>query len=224
MNATVVKVGGSLAAYPEKLRALCVRLSEASEKHKLVILPGGGEFADTVRVLDKRFSLSGSASHRMAILAMDQYGLLLSDLTPNSSTVETLKELEGVLGLGKVPVFLPSRLLFNEDKLENSWDVTSDAIAVYLAGKLQVPKVLLVTDVDGIYTDNPKTNADAELIKKISPEQLSLIGKRTSVDVFLPKMLFNLPVDCFVVNGLFPERVESLLAMQEAVCTLITRK
>jgi 5-(aminomethyl)-3-furanmethanol phosphate kinase len=224
MNVTVVKVGGSLAAYPEKLRALCKKLSEVSEKHKLVILPGGGEFADTVRILDKRFSLSGSLSHRMAILAMDQYGLLLSDLTPNAFPVQALEELEGFLASGKVPVFLPSRLLFNEDRLENSWDVTSDSIAVYLAAKLQVPKVFLVTDVDGIYTGDPKKHADAELIKKISAEQLSLIAERTSVDLFLPKMLLKLPVDCFVVNGLFPERVEAVLAGQEAVCTLISPK
>jgi aspartokinase-like uncharacterized kinase len=50
---TVVKVGGSLAAYPEKLRSLCVKLSEISKKQKLLIVPGGGEFADTVRKHDE---------------------------------------------------------------------------------------------------------------------------------------------------------------------------
>jgi aspartokinase-like uncharacterized kinase len=47
------------------------------------------------------------------------------------------------------------------------------------------------------------------------------MNKRTSVDKFLPKLLLNLPIDCFVVNGLFPERVKAVLDGQEAVCTLI---
>ena len=86
MNATVLKVGGSLALYPEKLKALCTELSLSSKKHRLIVVPGGGEFADVARSLDKRFSLSCSASHKMAILGMDQYGYLLSDLMPGSHT------------------------------------------------------------------------------------------------------------------------------------------
>ena len=221
MNATVVKVGGSLANYPEKLRALCVKLSEVSLKHKLLVVPGGGEFADVVRDLDARFSLSCGASHRMAILGMEQYGFLLSDLMPNSFAVNRLEEVKKVLDLGKLPVFLPSNLLLSEYPLENSWNVTSDSIAVYIAGRLQVRKVLLVTDVDGVYTSDPKKYSDAKLIEKLSAEQLLAMNKRTSVDKFLPKLLLKLKVDCYVVNGLFPERVEAVLERQDAVCTLI---
>jgi len=222
MDATVVKIGGSLALYPEKLRALCAKLSEISKKHKLLVVPGGGEFADVVRNLDERFSLSCSASHRMAILGMDQYGLLLSDLISDSFVVNKLEELEKVLGLGKLPVFLPANLLLGEDALENSWDVTSDSIAVYIAKQLQVRKVLLVTDVDGVYTIDPKKHSEAKLIKKLSAEQLLTMNKQTSVDKFLPKLLLKLPIDCFVVNGLFPERVEAVLDGRDAVCTLIS--
>ena len=106
MNSAVVKVGGSLALYPEKLRALCTKLSEVSQKHKLIIVPGGGEFADVVRSLDKRFSLSCGASHKMAILGMDQYGLLLSDLMPNSVVVSKLEEIKYSFENRKVTHFL----------------------------------------------------------------------------------------------------------------------
>lgn len=217
-----MKVGGSLALKPEKLRALCTKLSEISVKHKLVVVPGGGEFADVVRRLDERFSLSCSESHRMAILGMDQYGLLLSNLTPNSATVNRLEEAESVLASGKLPIFLPSNLLLSEDPLENSWDVTSDSIAAYLASRLGIRKVLLLTDVDGVYTCDPKKHPDARLIKKLSASELLAMDARTSVDKFLPKLLLKLHIDCFVVNGLFPERVEAVLNGQDAVCTLIT--
>ena len=221
MDATVVKVGGSLALYPEKLRALCAKLSEISAKHKLIVVPGGGEFADLVRDLDKRFNLSNEASHRMAILGMDQYGFLLSDLMPCSCVVNQLENVQKVLDSRKLPVFLPSNLLLSKDPLENSWDVTSDSIAVYIAGQLHISKVLLVTDVDGVYTCDPKKHSDAKLIKRLSAKELLMINKRTSVDKFLPKLLVQLQIKCFVVNGLYPERVEAVLDGRDAVCTLI---
>jgi len=46
MTTAIVKVGGSLALRPKKLRTLCAKLSEISKKHKLIVLPGGGEFAE----------------------------------------------------------------------------------------------------------------------------------------------------------------------------------
>jgi aspartokinase-like uncharacterized kinase len=222
MNVTVVKVGGSLTLYPEKLRALCAKLSESSKKHRLIVVPGGGEFVDVVRSMDERFSLSCSASHKMAILGMDQYGYLLSDLMSNSITVSKLEEIKYFLDPGKLPVFLLSNMMLSEDPLENSWAVTSDSIAVYVASRLHVPKVLLVTDVDGVYTADPKTHSDARWIKKLSANELLAMNKRTSVDAFLPKLLLKSPIDCFVVNGLFPERVEAILRGHDAVCTLIT--
>jgi aspartokinase-like uncharacterized kinase len=221
MNATVIKVGGSIALHPEKLRALCTKISEESKKHRLIVVPGGGEFADTVRTLDKQFSLSCSVSHKMAVLGMDQYGLMLSDLIPNSVTVSKLEEVKYFLDKSKLPIFLPSNLLLSEDPLENSWEVTSDSIAVYLAHRMQVHKVLLVTDVDGVYNEDPKTKPDSKLITKLSVSELLALKKRTSVDKALPRLLLKLPVDCFVVNGLFPERVEAVLDGQDAVYTLI---
>ena len=221
MNATVIKIGGSLAFQPERLRALCTKISEYSKKHRLIVVPGGGEFADVVRTLDKRFSLSCSVTHKMAVLGMDQYGLMLSDLIPNSAKARKLEEVEYFLDQGKLPVFLPSNLLFSEDPLENSWEVTSDSIAVYLADRMHVQKLLLVTDVDGVYTADPKANPDSKLIKKLSASELLAMNARTSVDKFLPELLLKLPVDCFVVNGLFPQRVEAVLKGQDTIYTLI---
>ena len=79
----------------------------------------------------------------------------------------------------------------------------------------------MVTDVDGVYTDDPKTNPEAKLIKKLFANELLAMNKRTSVDKTLPKLLLKMPVDCFVVNGLFPERVEAVLDGKDGVYTLI---
>jgi len=221
LDATVVKVGGSLALRSKKLKSLCAALSEVSKEHKLVLLPGGGEFADIVRKADKRFGLSAEASHHMAILGMDQYGFLLSDLTRDSCVVCQLENVQKVLDMNKLPIFLPSNLLLKEDPLENSWNVTSDSIAAHIASQLQVNRVILVTDVDGIYTQDPKKYSNAQLKKRISAKQLGEMHKRTSVDKFLPFLLSQLHIQCFVVNGLCPERIKAILAGQKTICTLI---
>jgi len=221
MDLTIVKIGGSLALHPEKLRTLCAKLGEAFKKYKVIVVPGGGEFADIVRDLDKRFNLSCAVSHRMAILGMDQYGFLLSDLLPHSSIINKREDAQRILDSGKLPVFLPSNFLLNEDPLENSWDVTSDSIAAYIAGQLHASRVVLLTDVNGIYTCDPKKFSDAKLISKLSAVDLLKMNKRTSVDKFLPKLLLQLQIECFVVNGLYPERVESVLEGQDTVCTII---
>jgi 5-(aminomethyl)-3-furanmethanol phosphate kinase len=221
---SVLKVGGSLSSEPNKLMLLMAKLDELSKTHRLVIVPGGGDFADAVRKLDKQFSLDRRISHRMAILAMDQYGLLLSDLSPHSSIVSTFKDVKDVANSGKLPIFLPSHVMFKDDPLENSWEVTSDSIALYIAHKLQAIKVLFVTDVDGIYTANPKTETSAALAKEVTPQDLSARKLRTSVDSALPRLLEKWPISCIVVNGFYPERVALLLEGKAAVSTLISGK
>ncbi len=221
MNATVVKIGGSLSLHPKTLKTLCETLSEANKTNKLILVPGGGEFADVVREADKRFKLSSEAAHRMAVLGMDQYGFLLSDLVADFYVVNKLEDVQRILNLNKVPVFLPSNLMLNQDPLMNSWDVTSDSIAAYIANQLNIKRVILITDVDGVYTKDPKKYSDAKLIERLSARQLEKMHKRTSVDKYLPSLLLKFQLQCIVVNGLYPERVEAVLEGKKDICTII---
>ena len=222
MDAIVVKIGGSLAMQPDRLKDLCAKLGDASKRLKLIVVPGGGEFADIVRIYDKKFDLPRQISHRMAILAMDQYGLLLSTLIPRSVVVNKFEDLLEDITLHRSVVFLPSDFLFCDKSLNNSWDVTSDSIAVYTAQKLGISKTVLITDVDGIFIRNPKKFSDAKLLPKLSAQDLLTMSERTSVDFFLPNLLLIQQIECFIVNGLHPERVISILDGKETLCTKIS--
>jgi aspartokinase-like uncharacterized kinase len=158
----------------------------------------------------------------MAILGMDQFGLLLAQITPNSCATYSLDDTRQLSKTEAVPVLLPSRLMFKEDPLKNSWDITSDSIAAYVASRLQAAKLVLITDVDGVFTKDPKKYEDAELIERLSVEELLNLNIRTSVDGFLAKLLLEAPFDCYVVNGKHPERVETILTGLQAICTLIS--
>jgi aspartokinase-like uncharacterized kinase len=216
----VLKIGGSLSENPTNLAKLCEVLSDLGKFHRTVIVPGGAEFADAVRKIDEQYVLSNEVTHKMAILAMDQYGLLLSDITPDSYVSYELKEVSTHQN-GKIPILLPSQVMFREDPLENSWDVTSDSIAAYFAGELQAEKLVLVTDVDGIFLEDPKAG-ESKFLETVTVNQLQRWNKRTSVDRSLPKILQKTKVKCFVVNGNRPERIEQILENKKTVCTQIT--
>lgn len=214
----VLKVGGSLAEDPNSLTNLCQELTLLAKNHSIFIVPGGGKFADAIRKFEETYSLSNMVAHKMAILAMDQYGLFLSDITPDSNVSYLLEEISNIMN-GKLPIFLPSQLMLREDSLEKSWDVTSDTIAAYIAGKVNAQKLVLVTDVDGIFFEDPKKNSDTKLVEELSAKELQGWNKRTSVDKILPKMLLRTKIDCYVVNGNYPKRIRSILEKKPTICT-----
>jgi probable H4MPT-linked C1 transfer pathway protein len=137
----VVKVGGSLLAHDDALCRLLARLDRSS--HVLVV-PGGGPFADAVRAAHARGTVDDDAAHWMAVLAMDQYAELLVARMPRAVRVTGLAEAGDAFASGRVPVLAPSRWLREVDPLPHSWDVTSDSIAAWVAGRANASRLVLV--------------------------------------------------------------------------------
>lgn len=137
----VVKLGGSLHDAPE-LRGWLAGLATAAGPARVVV-PGGGPFADAVRAAQGRLGFGDLAAHRMAILAMQQYGLRLQDLEPRLALLETEVELRG-LAPGAGGVWLPWRLAGREEAIPAGWEVTSDSLALWLARRLGAGRLVLV--------------------------------------------------------------------------------
>jgi aspartokinase-like uncharacterized kinase len=140
----VVKVGGSLVKSPEDLERVLSTIASASCERRLLVVPGGGPFAEAVRVVDEQLHLSDDAAHWMAILAMDQYAHLLAARLKGSELVADQDEISAALSAGRVPVLAPSRWLREADPLPHSWDVTSDSIAAWIAGAVGARRVMLI--------------------------------------------------------------------------------
>jgi 5-(aminomethyl)-3-furanmethanol phosphate kinase len=145
----VVKVGGAVASVPGQLRRLGRALVEASRRHRLVVVPGGGAFADQVRAYDQANGLSPDAAHWMAILGMDQYAFALCDAIPESHLIEDRAGMQAAQAEGRVPVLAPARWLRATDELPHTWDVTSDSLAAYLATLLGADQLVMVKPVAG---------------------------------------------------------------------------
>jgi aspartokinase-like uncharacterized kinase len=138
---TIVKLGGSLAGsalLPRWLDAL------ADCAGRVVVVPGGGPFADAVRVAQPLMGFDDSAAHRMAVLAMDQYAYALANLHAKLKLADSIAALRRVLRDRAVPVWLPARLVLDAAEIPASWDVTSDSLAAWLAGKMRAKHVILV--------------------------------------------------------------------------------
>jgi 5-(aminomethyl)-3-furanmethanol phosphate kinase len=142
---TVVKVGGGLAreAGEGALRALGAEIARCGARHPLLVVPGGGAFADAVRAHDRRFGLRDETAHWMAILAMDQFGWALADLIPGAVPATKLTSRPGA-----VSILLPYALLREHDPLPASWDVTADSIAAWVAGAAGAGRLVLVKGSD----------------------------------------------------------------------------
>ncbi|MEM4165284.1 MAG: hypothetical protein QXJ86_05530 [Nitrososphaerales archaeon] len=215
----VVKVGGSLEPYRVKLSKLMHTLAELSNEHNLIVVPGGGSFADKVREAALNYHLNDLTAHRMAILAMDQYGLLLSSFVQECKYTYSLIEAKTLASKGVLCIYLPSREMLFDDSLEPSWSVTSDSIAAYVAGRCGCSLLTLLKDVDGVFTDDPKKVAEASLIREVRADELSGYG---CVDSNLSSYVKRFNLICWVLNGLKYWRFKSLLSKGKATGTRVS--
>jgi hypothetical protein len=217
----VLKLGGSLAKDKKILDCLCGKIENLSNDFSMLIVPGGGVFADLVRDYDEKFRLSPEVSHKMAVLAMDQVGFMISRFFKNYVFIDDLGDLDKFKNPDKVKIFIPSGFLFKlpESELEHSWDVTSDSISAYVADKINAGKLILLKDVDGVYDSDPKKNKDAKLIKKINLTEIKKVTK-TCVD---KKFGGFLKTECAIINGKFPGRLSNVLENKDFTGTEVLR-
>jgi aspartokinase-like uncharacterized kinase len=140
----VVKVGGGLLAHPSHVDAVLGAIAAAGRTRRLLVVPGGGPFADAVRDVDRRLTLSNEAAHWMAVLAMDQYAHLIASRLAGSVLVENAADIGPAMSRSTLLVLAPYRWLHEADPLPHSWDVTSDSIAAWIAGQVGARDLVLV--------------------------------------------------------------------------------
>jgi aspartokinase-like uncharacterized kinase len=149
----VVKIGGSLLANTTQLDATLETIARAACDARLLVVPGGGPFADTVRDIDRRIGLPDTTAHWMAVLSMDQYGHLLAWRLQDAMLIWEPSEITAAHQKGRVPVLAPSRWLREMDPLPHTWDVTSDSIAAWVAGAVAAVRLVLIKPVSGAAVD-----------------------------------------------------------------------
>ena len=160
---TVVKVGGAVLSHAHHFTAALATVAAAARGHRLLVVPGGGPFADTVRDVDRRMTtLTDDAAHWMAVLAMEQYGHLIATHMLDATLVTDPSEIAAAFDADHVPVLAPYHWLRTADPLPHSWNVTSDSIAAWVSGVVGA-RCLVLVKPPGVHLDRtaPTRNNEA---------------------------------------------------------------
>ena len=201
----VIKIGGSLIG---NARNLVSTLHEyaLTEYERILIVPGGGIFADTVRTASEVYGISDEAAHWMAILAMDQYAHYLTDGMP-ARLITGIADISSI-GAGALVLLVYDLLKKSESGsgsangngigIAHTWNATSDTIAGWIASQLDAT-LIKATDVDGVLRDGVE-------LSEITASELIMMGE-TCVDPELPGLLLARSMNCRVVNGKNPDHV-----------------
>lgn len=146
----VVKLGGSLCAgagageaAAAPLRDWLAMLAEAGAG-RVVIVPGGGRFADAVREAQAQWRFNDLAAHNMALLAMAQTAHLLCALHPALQRCDREADIATALRHGCVAVWSPLEAQRDQADADTHWGVTSDSLALGLAQRLGATRLVLV--------------------------------------------------------------------------------
>jgi len=142
----VVKLGGSLLGQPE-LKDWLALLARQSDG-RIVIVPGGGVFADTVRTAQPVAGYDDATAHQMALLAMEQYGLVMRALQPELVTASSELEIAERSWQHRAIIWMPSHMVLADETIPKNWEVTSDSLAAWLACKLGADRLVLVKHVE----------------------------------------------------------------------------
>lgn len=146
----VVKLGGSLiegmdADGGARVKAILGIIRRT--RVPVVVVPGGGPFADTVRREQQRLGLSDAAAHRMALLAMHQTAEALLDLEPEPrrlAITASVREIGAALGAGRIALWVPRPMADGDPDIPEDWSVTSDGLAAWLAVRIGARQVVLL--------------------------------------------------------------------------------
>jgi len=142
---TVIKLGGSFA-FSASLRDWIAAIAGCAGR--VVIVPGGGPFADAVRAAQVQMGFDDRTAHRMALLAMEQYGCAIKSRHEALSLADSLDSIRRGLADDQVPVWLPTLMAMGAADIPQSWDVTSDSLAAWLARKIGAERLVLVKQVE----------------------------------------------------------------------------
>jgi aspartokinase-like uncharacterized kinase len=179
----VVKIGGGLlrADGLEGLRRACAEATAMAERRPVLVVPGGGPFADAVRAVDVQVGLADDVAHALALRAMDQLGVLLAPLLPRAELLDCL------VAPRELAVLLAAPAFGDRPEVPGSWAVTSDSLAVLAAAAIGAEEAVLLKPVAGVLARWPSDDPPLAALTADELQALQVRGGGRAVDAYLPE-------------------------------------
>jgi len=178
VTVTVVKVGGSLLG---SRRLLSVLETLAEARRPVVVVPGGGPFADAVRDAQSLMGFGDALAHRLALDAMGHVAEILADRHPGLAVARDRGEIAALAGAGRVPVWDPRELRAGRPEIPETWDVTSDSLAAWLAAWLGADRLILVKSAQAAPGASLRALSAAGLVDAAFPDFAGRFGGPVAV-------------------------------------------
>jgi len=224
----VVKIGGHLISTRDGINIELFKrysklFSEIYNGGRWCIVVGGGEEARRYVKAARALGINESICDLIAVKVTRINALLLASLLGERAIQkipESLEELIQYSSRGKIVVM--GGLQPGQSTI---------AVSALAAEAINADKLIVATDVDGIYTDDPKLNPDARFLEEVTLSQLMKIVEKTShkageyklIDMVAYKILSRSHIQTIYLNGMDPENVRRAI-MGERVGTLIRRE
>ncbi|MCQ2085399.1 MAG: isopentenyl phosphate kinase [archaeon] len=251
----LIKLGGSVITdkteYRKFNKETVSRLADEIRRsgEEVIIVHGAGSFG---HVVSKQFNLQKGYQDDKQIPAMARVMCVTRDLS--SMVVEALlaREIPAVsVPIGSCFVADGGKLILdNEEPLRRLTElgimpvmfgdvitdrqtrfsiVSGDQIMEHLCRMYNPSKVIFVSDIDGLYDKNPKTDRNAKMIGTVTKKKMDEIAMESNVDDVTGgvrnKMESMLRMTdsqrrCYLINGNAPNRLYSLLKGETVTCTV----
>lgn len=216
--AVVIALGGSLLnlEHPECIWNLGTMFARISREIPLYIVTGGGKTARTYIRAGRNLEASEATLDQLGIATTRLNALLmkaaLGDTHPVPSTIEEATDMSSPVVMGGT---IPGH--------------STDAVGALLARAVSAERFIIATDVDGIYTTDPKLDVRATRYPRISitelqsmcPDVWERAGTSTVIDGIACRIIAETHIPTFVLNGKDLDSLENAIYGREFNGTVI---
>ncbi|HEC82772.1 MAG TPA: UMP kinase, partial [Thermoplasmatales archaeon] len=192
----VISLGGSLISLnePDYIRNVADLIKKISDDFELYVVVGGGKLARNYINTARKFCNDELYLDRIGIFATRINALLLNTFF-KKDIPETVEEVMDI----KPPVIMGGTTPGH----------STDAVSAMVARKVKAKRLIIATDVDGIYDKDPKKNKDAKKFDIIDIKELIKISGRTwkkagesaVIDAIACRIIEEEKIPTFVLNG-----------------------
>jgi len=252
----LIKLGGSVITDKGRYRTfkedVTRRLAReiADSGERVILVHGAGSFG---HVIAKKYSLqNGIVSDdqakgisqvtldvrdldSMVVKALSDEGIDAVSIVPGSSATLKKGKLH-TLDVGKFAEYFTigiTPVTFGDVVLDESRGIgicSGDQLIERLAEKFRPDKVIFVTDVDGVFTSDPRLDPDAKLIEEIDEGTLAKLPRSEWCDdvtgSIFAKIEYMLSMasmtkEVMIINGNVPGRLKAALEGSDLVCSRV---
>jgi isopentenyl phosphate kinase len=254
----ILKLGGSVITYKnqyfsphmENIKRLTIEIAKSRVK-SMIIVHGAGSFGHPIAKkylisegLKDKDQLIGFSKTHQAMIQLNQiivdnllmakipaFGVCTSSILISKGTRLVridLSVIKRLLEIGLIPVMYGDAVLDTEQGLAI---VSGDQLVVKLAIEFKADQIIFGSDVDGIFTSNPKIDSSAKFLEKISIRGMTAdIGDTTFTDVtggmkgklFEAKEAVRAGTNVIFLNATAKDRVEMALKGEKVMGTILT--